>query len=639
MPDLNVEGLLDRLTETVSVYDREARLRYINAAGARAFAPRTVTDLIGQRPWEIVGTVEVSPFRAGLLDVVAGGPRRTVLTFVEAFERWYECDLYPLPDGALAVARDVTDRQRAEEGMRQSEARFRAIVEYAPEAIVLLDGGSQRLLAVNAAAERLFGLPREELLEKTLVELSSLRQPDGGPSEPRLRAHVDDALLGAKPEFDWTIRNARGADVPCEVRLLRLPQESPHAHDQGVVVRGSLSDVSGRRRLQEQLAQSQRLEAIGRLAGGVAHDFNNMMTVVIGTAEVLLGRLASTDPMRAELADIVGAAERAALVTRQLLAFGRRQRLAPLLVDLSAHVEHMNRVLQRVVGEDIELELELARPLGVVRVDAGQIEQVVLNLVVNARDAMPNGGRLTLQTANVTLDGEYQRLHNGVPPGRYVMLAVSDSGEGIAEGVRAHIFEPFFTTKELGRGTGLGLATVHGIVEQSGGHIWVYSEPGTGTTFKVYLPRVDEARTHSSEPPPAPNDRYSGVETVLVVEDDPHVRQFVRKALQRGGYTVLEANNGGEALLIMEQHLAAIDLLLTDVVMPRMTGPQLALRLRALRPDLPAVYMSGYAEDRVIEPGALGENDAFVQKPVGPEDLLRHVRSAIDANRKVAAAP
>jgi PAS domain S-box-containing protein len=634
VPDFDVEGLLDRLTETVSVYDREGRLRYINGAGARAFLPLQLADILGKRPWDIVGSTEISPFRAALQEVLEGGALRTVFTFARGLGRWYECDVYPLPDGALVVARDVTERQLAEERLRQSEARLRAIVEYAPEAIVLADGTTQRLLTVNGAAERLFGLGREQLLEKTLLELSSVRQPDGTPSEPRLRSYVEEAIVGAKPEFEWSIRNARGTDVPCEVRLLRLPQDLPN--EGRVVVRGSFSDISGRKRLQEQLAQSQRLEAIGRLAGGVAHDFNNMMTVVIGTAEVLLSRLATTDPMRADLTDIVGAAERAALVTRQLLAFGRRQRLAPLPIDLSSHVEHMNRVLQRVVGEDIELELELARPLGVVRVDAGQIEQVVLNLVVNARDAMPNGGRLTIQTANVTLDGEYQRIHNGVPPGRYVMLAVSDSGEGIAEGVRAHIFEPFFTTKELGRGTGLGLATVHGIVEQSGGHIWVYSEPGTGTTFKVYLPRVDELRTHTSEPPPAPNDRYWGVETVLLVEDDPHVRQFVRKALQRGGYTVLEANNGGEALLIMEQHQAAIDLLLTDVVMPRMTGPQLAQRLRALRPDLPAVYMSGYAEDRVIEPGALAANDAFVQKPIGPEELLRHVRSTIDASRKQA---
>jgi two-component system cell cycle sensor histidine kinase/response regulator CckA len=270
-----------------------------------------------------------------------------------------------------------------------------------------------------------------------------------------------------------------------------------------------------------------------------------------------------------------------------------------------------------------------------VRVDTGQIEQVVLNLVVNARDAMPRGGSLTVQTANVTLDDEYERTHNGIPPGRYVMLAVSDSGEGMSEAVRAHIFEPFFTTKELGRGTGLGLATVHGIVEQSGGHIWVYSEPGRGSTFKVYLPRIDESEAQLSEPPPGAVGRYAGRETILLVEDETSVRHYVRKALQRGGYTVLEASNGGEALLIVEQHQGSIDLLLTDVIMPRMTGPQLAARLRAIRGQLCAVYMSGYTEDRLTAQGGLGPHDAFVQKPVGPDDLLKRVRTALDASSGV----
>jgi two-component system, cell cycle sensor histidine kinase and response regulator CckA len=621
--ELDVEELLDRLTESVTVYDEEGRLRYMNEAGARAF-DRPRAELLGHAPWDLVRSTTVTSFQAGLRAVAQGGEARTLVTYVAAFDRWYECDLSPLPHGALVVARDVTERRLAQQKLEQSEARFRAMIEYAPEAIVILDGDTQSFSVANAAAERLFALPRDLLLQKKLVELSAPKQPDGSPSDARLRAYIAEAIDGATPEFEWVIRNARGQDVPCEVRLLKLPQGDR------LLIRGSLTDISARKRLQEQLAQAQRLEAIGRLAGGVAHDFNNMMTVVMGTAEILLNRIAPGDPMRADLADIVGAAERAALVTRQLLAFGRRQRLAPLLIDLSVHVENMNRVLQRLLGEEVELELDLARPLGVVRVDGGQIEQVILNLVVNARDAMPHGGHLTIHTANVTLDSEYQRVHSTVTPGRYVMLAVSDTGVGMTEGVRAHIFEPFYTTKELGRGTGLGLATVHGVVEQSGGHIWVYSEPGIGTTFKVYLPRVDEARAHSSSPPPIEATRYAGNETVLLVEDDASVRQYVRKALQRGGYTVLEASNGGEALLIMEDHAGTVDLLLTDVVMPRMTGPQLAIRLRALRAELPAVYMSGYTEDRVTSQGGLGPRDTFVQKPVGPDDLLRCVRAALD---------
>ncbi len=631
MSEFDRDELLDRLTESVSVYDRQARLLYINAAGAKLFA-RPTSELLGKRPWDVVVSEPDTPFQKGLRAVLEGGEKRTVVSFVRAFERWFECDIHPVPEGALAVARDITEREAAVQKLRQSEARFRALIEYAPEAIVIYDLSTRVFTVANAAAQRLSGLPRDQLLKKGLLELSATKQPDGAAgaaAEARFRRYIQDALEGGTPEFEWVIRNARGQEIPCEVRLLYLPQ------DERPLIRGSITDISGRKRLQDQLAQSQRLEAIGRLAGGVAHDFNNMMTVVLGTAEVLVSRLAPGDSMRADLADIIGAAERATLVTRQLLAFGRRQRLAPLLIDLSSHIEHMNRVLERVLGEEIELTLNLARPLGAVRADAGQIEQVILNLVVNARDAMPRGGSLTVQTANVTLDGEYERLHNGVPPGRYVMLAVSDTGEGMSEAVRAHIFEPFFTTKELGRGTGLGLATVHGIVEQSGGHIWVYSEPGRGSTFKVYLPRVDETQAQLSEPPPDIYGRYAGRETILLVEDESSVRQYVRKALQRGGYTVLEASNGGEALLIVEQHVGSVDLLLTDVVMPRMTGPQLAARLRAIRGQLRAVYMSGYTEDRLTEQGGLGPHDAFVQKPVGPDELLRCVRTALDATKNL----
>jgi two-component system, cell cycle sensor histidine kinase and response regulator CckA len=629
--ELDRDELLDHLTESVSVYDREARLRYINAAGATLFA-RPRSELLGSRPWDLVPAAPVGPFQTGLLAVLAGGERRTIVTFVRAFERWFECDIYPVPEGALAVARDITQPKLADERLRQSEARFRAMVDYAPEAIVIYDVSARSFTVANAAAERLSGLPRDELLKKGLLELSANKQPDGASgagAEERLRAYIEEALKGGTPEFEWVIRNARGQEIPCEVRLLLLPQ------DDRQLIRGSVTDISARKRLQDQLAQSQRLEALGRLAGGVAHDFNNMMTVVLGTAESLMARLPPGDSMRAELADITGAAERATLVTRQLLAFGRRQRLAPLLVDLSAHVEHLNRVLQRVVGEDIELELNLARPLGVVRADVGQIEQVVLNLVVNARDAMPGGGCVTLQTANVTVSEEYEPLHDGVPPGRYVVFSVGDKGEGMTDTVRAHLFEPFFTTKELGRGTGLGLATVHGIVEQSGGHIRVDSELGKGSTFKVYLPRVDGAEAQLSEPPPSAGSRYAGRETILLVEDEASVRHYCRKALQRGGYTVLEASNGGEALLIVEQHPGSIDLLLTDVVMPRMTGPQLAARLRAIRGPLRAVYMSGYTEDRLTDQGGLGPNDTFVQKPVGPENLLRCVRVALDGSKSL----
>jgi signal transduction histidine kinase len=490
--ELEQEQLLDRLTESVSIYDREARLRYINPAGA-SLVQRPAPELLGHRMWELVPeSEEQTRFRAALLGVLAGEPRKTLVSFVAAVKRWFEVDVYPYPDGALVVARDVTDRKLAD----------------------------------------------------------------------------------------------------------------------------------------DRAAEAHRLEALGRLAGGVAHDFNNLLSVILGTTELLMQQ-ETDEGKRAELAEVVGAAERAVLVTRQLLAFGRRQRLAPQVVNLSAHVEQMERVLRRILGEDIELELELATSIGAVRVDAAQIEQVVLNLVTNARDAMARGGRVTIATADETVPPR-ARVHDAVPAGRYATLRVSDTGDGMSDAVRARAFEPFFTTKRIGRGTGLGLATVHGIVEQSGGHIRIDSQIGRGTTFMVYLPSVDDEPMAPDARASGDTHRYAGTETILVVEDDAQMRQYVRRALRQHGYTVLQADNGGAALLILEQHPAPVHLLLADVVMARMTGPQLATRLRAVRPELPALFMSGYPAERVAEAGGLSERDGFVPKPFGPEELLRAVREALD---------
>ena len=329
-----------------------------------------------------------------------------------------------------------------------------------------------------------------------------------------------------------------------------------------------------------------------------------------------------------DLASVVNAAERAAMITRQLLTFARQQESSSRPLDLSAYIEKMQPMLTRLVGEDIEIELELARPIASVRIDPAHVEQIVLNLTANARDAMPKGGRLTLHTANVFLDKEYERLHNGVPPGRYVMISVADTGSGIPDHAKPHIFEPFFTTKELHRGTGLGLATVHGLVRQANGHIWVYSEPGMGATFKIYFPMVEQSAVAVESELDRTLEQRGGSETIVVVEDQPEVRQFLRRALERVGYTVLEAPNAGEAILIFETHDGPIHLMLTDVVMPRMTGPQLATRLRAVRPELRVIFLSGYAEDR-IGPGS--QHDAFLAKPIAVELLLRSVRDVLDS--------
>jgi PAS domain S-box-containing protein len=382
-------------------------------------------------------------------------------------------------------------------------------------------------------------------------------------------------------------------------------------------------------RTQAQLAQAQKMEAIGQLAGGIAHDFNNLLTVIGGRSQLLLSRLPAQSPVRRDLELIQKTSERAAALTRQLLAFSRKQILAPKVLDLNAVVSGMASMLQRLIGEDIDLAFRAGADLGRVKADPGQIEQVIVNLVVNARDAMPGGGRVTLETANVELGEQYARRHVGVQPGPYVMLAVSDTGTGMDAETQARIFEPFFTTKAPGKGTGLGLATVYGIVKQSGGNIWVYSEVGKGTTFKIYLPRVEETE-ESVQPEVALPGR--GTETILLVEDEDEVRELAREILEAYGYTVFQARQPAEAMLIAERHPGPIHLLVTDVVMPEMSGRALAERLAPLRPEMKVLYMSGYTDNAIVHHGRLDAGTPFVQKPFTPDVLVRKVREVLESS-------
>jgi PAS domain S-box-containing protein len=394
-------------------------------------------------------------------------------------------------------------------------------------------------------------------------------------------------------------------------------------------LRGVTVDVTAKAKLEERLQEAQRMESIGRLAGGVAHDFNNLLTVINGYADMSLLEADPADPMHATLTEIRRAGQRAAELTNQLLALSRRQLLQPRSFSLNMLIEDGAKTLRRLLGEDIEVVWIPDPELGQVKADPGQMNQVILNLAINARDAMPRGGTLTLETCNTSLDESYSNVHLSLEPGSYVMLGISDTGHGMDAETLSRVFEPFFTTKEVGHGTGLGLATVYGIIKQSGGSIWVYSEPGHGTTFKIYLPRVDEP-VSQSEDKPVEHGGLRGSEAVLVVEDDESVRKLTCTALRKYGYEIIEAANAGEALLACEKRDRTLRLMITDVVMPQMSGRELADRLRQLRPEMKVLYMSGYTDDAIVRHGLLNPAVFFLQKPFTPSALAQKVRQVLD---------
>lgn len=435
---------------------------------------------------------------------------------------------------------------------------------------------------------------------------------------------IETAMREGSHFFEWRHKRLGGEEFPATVLLTRFELAGR------VLLQATVRDVSAERQLEEQLRQAAKMETIGQLAGGVAHDFNNILTGIKGYAEFLV-RDTQDDPAKNQDArEVLRLSDSAAALTRQLLAFSRKQTLRPQVLELNKLIENTARTLQRLIGENIRLQFTPAENLGRVQADPGQIEQVLLNLAVNARDAMPHGGELTIETANVELDEDYAATHVEATPGPYVMFAVTDTGRGMDQSTLDRVFEPFFTTKERGKGTGLGLATVYGIVKQHGGNIWVYSEPERGTTFKVYLPRIDRPASDSS-----PAERLAaapgGSETILVVEDDASVRTVAQRTLEARGYTVLAAANAQEAEALVCGDGHAVSLLLTDVVMPGESGPQLYEQLRAAHPRLRVAYMSGYATDAIGRHGILAPDAAFISKPFTPESLARDVRQVLDS--------
>jgi PAS domain S-box-containing protein len=515
--------------------------------------------------------------------------------------------------------REISQRKRAEEALRESEERYRELFENANDIIYTHDLAGD-FISINRMGEQISGYTRDEIFKMNITQMV-------GPEHlEHVRQMVADptSWVGATScELEIVTRNHERVMLEVSPRLV-WEKRKP------VAVQGIARDITARKKLEDQLRQAQKIDAIGKLAGGVAHDFNNILTAIIGHTDLMLRDLGQ-DPERtlSGLQAIKSAAERAAGLTQQLLAFSRKQVLQPVVLDLNARISESLKMLRPLITEHIELALALDPSLGRMKADPGQIEQVIVNLVVNARDAMPQGGKLTIETARVHLDDEYARQHASVRPGQYVMLAVSDTGSGMNADAQAHIFEPFFTTKGRGKGTGLGLSTVYGIVKQSGGSIWVSSGQSEGTTFKIYFPCVEECaeamvtRTRSAESPP-------GSETILVVEDEEMVRGLVCQILKNKGYRVLEASNGEEGLLVCRQQSSPIHIMVTDVVMPGMNGRDLANRVASIRPAMKVLFMSGYSEDAVVSDGLLDRGLSFIQKPFTPEALAWKVREVLE---------
>jgi PAS domain S-box-containing protein len=515
--------------------------------------------------------------------------------------------------GHIALA---IERRRSEDALRKNEEMFRLLFSCNPLPTWVIDRETLRFLEVNEAAVREYGYSLNEFKSMTSAELR--------PEEERakyfdeLRKIPDEGLYHG----NWKHRKKDGKVIQVET----ISHELEYAGRRVRLV--VAQDISERQLLEQQLRQSQKMEAVGRLAGGVAHDFNNLLMVIKGHTELLLNGLPASEHYTRKIEQIDRAADRASGLTRQLLAFSRLQVLQPQVMNLNDVVEEMGRLLPRLIGEDIELVIRRSEDLGAVRADASQTEQVIMNLAVNARDAMPDGGRLLIETSNVELDGTYSAMYPIVQHGRYILLAVSDTGTGMSAEIQAHVFEPFFTTKAQGKGTGLGLATVYGIVKQSGGFIWVYSEIGRGTSFKIYLPRVDQpveragAVRSVSEAP-------RGTETILLAEDEQDVREVAREFLESGGYTVIEARDGAEALKRVEKHEGAIDLVLTDMVMPGMTGQELTARLLQSLPDIRVLYMSGYSERAAADCARGDPAMRLLAKPFSRWALLRAVHEIL----------
>jgi PAS domain S-box-containing protein len=524
-------------------------------------------------------------------------------------------------DQAMKKAKDLDSAERQQHKTEETLRKLWCSVEQSADPVIIMDG-SGVMEYVNPAFEALTGYSRLEAIGQTLGMLKSEETASVGYEEM-----WDTVRSGKVFQGIVTNRKKSGEAFVMEKTLTPLRDGS------GVITHfiSTGRDITQRRKLESDLQQAQKMDAIGRLAGGVAHDFNNLLLVISAYAELMLDSLAADDPLRRNVAEIMTASRRAADLTRQLLAFGRKQLQSLQVLDLNTVIGEIAGMLPRLIGEDIELVIVPGPDLGKVKADPGQIEQVVMNLAANARDAMPGGGTLMIETASMRVDESYVQRHPIVPAGDYVLLTVTDSGQGIAAKHLPHIFEPFYTTKEAGKGTGLGLATVYGIVKQNGGFVWVYSELGLGTTFKIYLPQMKSLSGEVRATKPVERSPR-GCETLLLVEDEASVRQAARQFLTRNGYTVLEATDGEDAIRVSREHSGPIHLMITDVVMPRMGGPRAAERLAEERPDMKVLFVSGYAENTILQHGKIDVAAHFLEKPFSSKALAKKVHEVLNGS-------
>jgi PAS domain S-box-containing protein len=616
---------MDSAINGMAILDARGNYIYVNPAYAQMIANAEPEAVLG-KPWRQISTARDA-------ELVQQDIRRSL----KEHGKWFgpitvhhsngtamplEMAITSLPDGGtICVSRDISDRVTAQRARDEAEIKYRMLVEQVAAVSYIAELGVQgQWLYVSPQIESMFGYSQDEWLSTSKEWIRYI------PAE-------DHPIVHAAEEA-----SSRGEPFQAEYRITRKDGQTMWVSDTAVVVRGSDShpvmeglivDITERKLLENQLQQARKMEAVGRLAGGVAHDFNNLLTIIKGYIEIALQRCLNQPALHGDIRRIEDAADRAVALVRQLLAFSRKQVLRPKILDLNSIVVNLEQLLRRLMSANIEMKTFVSKDLGAIKADPGQIEQVIMNLVVNARDALPDGGRIIIETSNVDLDSSYTLDHSVVRPGPYVLLAVTDTGVGMAGDTVAHIFEPFYTTKESGRGTGLGLSTVYGIVKQSGGYIWVYSELGKGTTFKVYLPRVKgEVHAPAAETPVSATRKAH--ETILLVEDEPVVRELAHMVLSERGYKVIEAHTPEEAERLAGKNGAEVHLLLTDVVMPGFSGRELAKRLTGRYPNLRVLYMSGYTHNVIAQDGTLEEGISFLQKPFTPQVLAEKVREALD---------